>query len=848
MNEHDLDRELNGYLDALVAEKMARGVPLAEAEREARIELGGLEQVKEQVRDARRGAWIAGLLQDVRYGLRILRRAPGFTAAAAVTLALGIGANSAMFSAVRALLLRPLPYRDESRLMYVTENWRGSPVRRASAAAFVAWRAHAQTADRVEGYGGGGDFNLTGAGEPERIAGVTVTAGFLDLLGVRPEAGRNFTADEDRPGAAGAVLLSHPLWQRRFAGDPGIVGRSIRLDGRGYTVVGVLPASFVFPDNDYPAGLLVPMALPPNPGPNARLLKVLARLQPGSSAAAMRTEFFALLRQFAPPAPNGRPTEEVIVTPLRDVLAGDVRRLMLVLQAAVALVLLIGCLNVASLQISRAIARRKEMALRTALGAPRGRLARQLLVESLLVAAIGSVAGLVLAYAGVRALRGLLPANLHLLATMRVDGAVLFSGLAVSLLAGILTGIAPACSVLTELTGRNDIGGGRSRLRSVLVVAEVALAMVLLSGSGLLIRSFARLSAVSPGFDPHGVLSLNLALPGGMLRAEGRYARPESRAAFFAHVVERAAAIPSVESAAVAIGLPLIGGHMFAGVSIEGYTAEQWPVVTMAPVSPGYFRTLAIPIVAGRLFDDSPARVALVNRAFAASYFPGRDAIGHRVAFPDGPREIIGIVGDVRQQGLRAEESPTMYIPSQQLPAPSMTLLVRSAMPPADLAAAVARAVREVDPDQPVFDVATMDQRLSGVLSGDRANMLLAAVFAAVALLLAAVGIFGTIAHFVGRRSHEIGIRMALGAERGDVLRMVLGRGILLAVAGIALGLAGALAVTRSLRTLLFEVNAADPLTLVGVALLFLVVAAAACYVPARRAIAVDPMVVLRHE
>ncbi len=864
--ERDLDQEVRAYADMLADEKAQNGMARPEAERAARIELGGIEQVKEQVRASRTGAWLDALAQDLRYGIRTLRRSPGFAAVVVITLALGIGANTALFSAVDALLIRALPYKDADRLVYVTEFWPHEPeVPGPPNPDFTNWRINARLVEKIEAYGRE-TFTLTTGGEAERIVGTDVTAGLLDMLGFNPALGRNFIPEEDRPGAAPVVILGYALWQRRFGGSSDIIGKQIELDGRASTIVGVLPATFAFPDNNFGQQLLVPMGLNPALGwreQDLRLLRVLVRLKPGVSREALRAELVELVRRTAPEEPpqfvTMRKDMEIRVIPLREWLAGDIRPALLVLQAAVALVLLIGCLNIANLQIARGIARRKEMALRAALGAGRARITRQLLTESLLLSSFGGAAGLALGYGSLRLIRSFLPASLHLADTIRIDPGVLAFTLALAILSGIVTGLAPVLpawrtrldETLKEGSSRTTEPGSHHRLHRALVIAEVALAMVLLAGSGLLIRSFARMASLDPGFDPNGVLTLKVALP------ERKYASNQSRTAFYAQLLERAAAIPGVQNAAIGGGLPLIGTRGAAGTWVEGRPEPPpggKPTIPDAGVSSDYFETLRIPLVKGRIFTDAyrdnSQRVVIVNQSFADQFFPGQDALGKNITIGSRKNlnQIVGIAGNVRQQGLRIAAEPTTYVPYQQFPDSEMLLILRSDLPRAPLARAAIGAVRALDPDVPVYDVATMRDRLAEALSTQRANMALMGVFAALALLLAAIGIFGVIAYMVSRRSLEIGIRMALGAQRSDVLKMVLGHGMILALAGIAIGLGGALAATRALRTLLFEISPSDPWTLAAAAVLFAGVAAAACYIPARRAVRVDPMTALRHE
>jgi predicted permease len=865
--EHDLDQEIRTYADILADEKARSGIPRTEAERAARIELGGIEQVKEQVRASRTGAWFDALAADLRYALRTLQRNPGFAAVTVLTLALGIGANTALFSIVNALLLRDLPYRDASRLVYVTEFWPHEPYAPGPPSPdFVNWQVHARLLDGIQAYGGGGDLTLTTSGDAVRLNGTVVTAGLLDMLGVQPALGRNFTPEEDRPGAAPVVILGYALWQRHFGGSSDIIGKQIELDGGGRTVIGVLPATFAFPDNNFGQELLLPLGLDLNPGwreRDLRLLRVMARVKPGVTVEALHTELAELVRRTASEEPpqfvTMRKDMEIRLIPLRQWLTGGVSRAVLVLQAAVAMVLLIGCLNVANLQIARGIARRKEMALRTALGAGRARITRQLLTESLLLSALGGVAGLALGYGALHLIRSFLPAGLHLADTIRIDPPVLAFTLAIAIMSGIVTGLAPVLAAsqtrldvtLKEGSSRTSEPGSHHRLHRGLVIAEVAVAMVLLAGSGLLVRSFARMASLDPGFDPDGVLTLRIALPAR------KYATDQSRATFLSQLLERAAAIPGVQNAAIGGGLPLIGARIRAGTWVDGRPAPPpggRPSIPVTGVSSNYFETLRIPLLSGRAFTeadrDSSPHAVIVNRAFADRFFPGEDALDRNITFGGSKdlNQIVGIAGNVRQGGLRIAAEPAIYVSYRQIPESEILLVLRSRLPRAALSAAAATTIRSIDPDVPVYDVATMQDRLGEALSIQRANMALMGVFAALALLLASIGIFGVIAYMVNRRSLEIGIRMALGAQRSDVLKMVLGHGMILALIGIAIGLGGALAATRALRTMLFEVSPNDPWTLAASAVLFAGVAAAACYIPARRAVRVDPMTTLRHD
>ncbi|MBV9745708.1 MAG: ABC transporter permease [Acidobacteriia bacterium] len=872
--EREIDAELQSYLDALIEEKQRAGMAPAKAERAARIEFGGMAQVKEVVRESHSGAWMDPLFPDVRYGARMLGRNRGFTAVATLTLALGIGANTALFSVTRAFLLRDLPYSDPERLVNVYEIWPHEVPFQAGAARtvspdFVNWRARGQLFSGLEAYSGGDNAtNLTDAGEPERIPSARITAGLPGLLGVQPRLGRSFTNQEDQLGGPPAAILSYGLWQRRFGGSAAAIGKRIMLDGVTATVVGVLPASFVFPDNGMRAEIFVPMALPAqhdwHDERNFRIIHALARVKPGATQAAFQAECREIARSTASEEPaqfaTMRRGMQVLVAPLRNRLVGNVRLVLLILEAAVGMVLLIGWLNIANLQIARALSRQKEMALRAALGASRTRLARQLLTESLLLSGLGGAAGLLFGLGSLRYVRAALPANLHLATTIRMDAAVLAFTLGLTLLSGIITGLAPSLSFSTErleealkqASSRASESGRHHQLRSALVVAEIAAAMVLLVGAGLLTRSFLRLASVDLGFDPHGVLTVRIPLP------ERKYP-PEKRLLFFSQLLERAQALPGVQTAAIGGGGPLVGSSAGVGTVVDGRPLPPIggaPTVALAPVSPDYFRTLRMPVLRGRVFTEADrccdSRIIVINQAFADTFFPGEDALGKYLRFSGvhpGPRhEIVGIVASTRPHGLSEVDSPYMYVPYGQMPEADMLLILRSALPPAPLTAEAKHVIQSLDPDQPVADIATMEERIHTALAEQRTNMVLMGIFAGLALTLAAIGIFGVIAYLVSRRSHEIGIRLALGAQRADILGLVYGQAMRLTVAGIGLGLGGALVGTRVLRNLLYQTQAYDPVTLAAVAALFAVVAMGAVYWPARQAARLDPVVTLRHE
>jgi putative ABC transport system permease protein len=798
------------------------------------------------------------------------RRSAGSTTAIVLTFALGIGANTALFSVVDGLLLHQLPYRDPDRLFYVSESWPHEPaVTDAASPDFAHWRAGGRSFAGIEAYGGGGTPTLTGAGDPERLHGIRVTRGLLDLLGVRLALGRTFTAEEDQYGGPPAAILSYGLWRRKFGSDPKIVGKTATLDSHNAVIVGVLPESFIFPDNGVRDEILLPMALPANPtwyDQQLRLLRVLARFKQGNTTGAVRDELLAITRNHAreesPPFALMRKNMDVLIAPLRERLAGDVRPLVLILQGAVALVLLIGCFNVANLQLARAISRWREIALRSALGADRRRLMRQLFTESLVLSLAGGGAGLILGYGGLRYLKLALPPNLQLLPEVQINYAVLVTTSAAAILVGILTAIAPVMAAskidlttaLQEDSGRATGSRGHQRLRGTFVTAEIAMAIVLLAGSGLLVRSFVRLASAELGFQPSGVLALRVSLPFTFDNPTETQRALQTK--FLAQLLERVRQLPGVDVAAIGDTLP--GSAMFRsglGVVIEGESAPPPPggrsTIPTTSVSEGYFQALGIPVLRGRPIteedrDGSP-RVVVINQAFAHQFFPSRTAIGKRIQLGGSKTwsQIVGVVGNVREQ-IRLTPQPRLYESFRQFHDPENMLILKSSAPLA-LVAAATNAVHSIDPSVPVDDVATMEERIRQSLANDRANMLLMGILAALGLIQAMIGIFSVIAYMVSRRSHEIAIRMALGAQPRQAFQLVLRHGLMLTAAGIGVGLGGVLFTTRALRKLLYGVTPSDPLTLASVVMLLAFVALLACYIPARRASRLDPAVALRH-
>ncbi|MBV8856417.1 MAG: ABC transporter permease [Acidobacteria bacterium] len=805
------------------------------------------------------------LLQDLRFGARMLWKRPGFTAVAVLTLALGIGANTAIFSLVNAVLLKPLPFPEPERLVMLWEDATriGFPQNTPAPANFVDWKTQTKSFEAVAALSFE-SFNLTGYGEPQRLNGNGVSAELFPLLGVRPALGRGFTAEEEKPGSDNVVILSHGLWLETFGGDEGVVGRDILLNGDKYTVVGVMPRGFQFLDPNVRAW--IPLLLSPEDWANrgAHYLTVVGRLKRGVSVEQSDADLKAVTARIAHDHPEEAGDLSAYVLPLREQVSGQLRRPLLILIVAVAFVLLIACANVAGLLLARSAARRKEIAVRAALGASRWRVVRQLLTESALLSAAGAAAGLLVAVWSFAFLRQLVPPSLAASAPLEVDGRALVFTLAVSLLTATLFGLAPAlqaskagpADALKQGGGRGAVGGGKS-LRGAFVVAEVALALVLLVGAALLIQSLQKLRGQYALASPEQVLTLRTVLP------QNRYREHTQREAFYDAVLGRVRALPGVVSAGYTTAVPLAWKGGTSGFVVEGRALEPglgYDAIHRQ-VTAGYLESLGLPLKAGRYFEETDGPqgqpVAVINEAMARAYFPGGRVLGERfkVGGPDADHPwvtVVGVVGDLRQMGIEAPAKPEFYLPYKQVNyypwfAPAH-LVVRASVEPTSLVVAVRREVYAVDPEQPVANVQTMEEILGEESSQRRVGMTLLASFAGLALLLASLGIYGVLSFFVAQHTQEIGVRLALGARPRSILTLVLGKGMRLALLGLGLGLAGALLLTRLIESQLFGVSASDPVTYAGLALLLAAVALLACYLPARRATKVDPMVALRYE
>jgi putative ABC transport system permease protein len=860
--EKELDEELQSHLQMAVHDRIERGETLEEAEAAVRREFGNVALVKEVTRQMWGWVWLDQLIQDIRYGLRSLRRAPGFTAVAVLTLGLGIGANTAIFSVINAVLLRPLPYPDANRLVYLGQQYRDD-LAGSGEPKFLFWREQSQSFEALacySGYGGAGG-NLAGGNEAAHVRGVRVSEDFFRVLAIYPALGRAFTHDEDKPGGANVVILSDGLWQRSFGGDKEVIGKTVMLNDQPVTVVGVMPSQFRFSSG---VDLFVPMRARPeaNVDPNA---EVIGRLKPGISLQQAQSELKTIAEKYRAAFPRQMQEGESIgAKPYQDLFTQDVAKYLWIFLGAVSFLLLIACANVANLQLARSAARRREIAMRKALGATSGRVMRQLVTESLLLALLGGVTGLLLALWGTHLLMALTPRGLLPdVAEIRIDWHVLAFAFLVTIGTGLLFGVAPALQsrkvdlneALKENSGKGS--AARGRLRDSLVVVEVALSLVLLVGAGLLIRTFANLLSVAPGFDSHNVLTFQIDLNGE------RYDTSNEAAAFYHDALERISRLPGVEAAAVTNKLPL--DWQFNMPVVFSDKPNQLQSVQFRMISPDYFRVMKIDVRQGRAFTDADNSagppVAIVNEAFAQRFFGGQTTFVQQLSVGRGTndpmRQVVGVVGDIKQQGLDRPAPPMVFVPIQQVSDKLMrnvrtftstNFVVRTTVEPLSLVSAVKREVAVVDSRLPLSRISSMEEVASRSLASQRFNMLLLSLFALLGLLLAALGIYGVMSYAVTQGTREIGIRMALGAQRCSVLKLIAGQGMTLTIIGMVIGITASIALTRLIRSLLFGVSTTDLSTFVLYSVLLMTVALVACLIPARRATKVDPVVALRHE
>ncbi len=870
--DEQLGKELGFHLEQHANELIAQGYTPDEARRQARLALGGQTQVEEECREARGIRWLEDFLQDLRYGFRTLWHNPGFAAIALLTMALGIGANTAIFSVISATLLRPLPFRDSNRLVFLstttpggcTECWHGKIG--FSDPNFLDLQEQNRVFEHMAAFGGAG-FTLTGVESPQYIKGGSATAGFFPTLGIQPVLGRTFVAADEQQGQDHVVLLSDSLWKQRFGSDAKVVGTTIHLDTVPYTVVGVLPpgSDLVMPGHYGPRDLWVPKVLSHAAPRGSNHLQVIARVKPGVTLRQAEEDASIIMARLASQYPDAAGFGAKLV-PVQQELTGDIRPVLLVLFGAVGLVLLIACGNVANLQSTHASGRHKEIAVRTALGATPARIMRQLLTESLLLALIGGALGCLLSASGSKLLLGLRSSGLSSQTAITFDLPVLAYSLALSLLTGILFGLPPALQCAggrwhgaLKLSGRTSAGEGGGRVRNFLTVGEIALSMVLLAGAGLLLRSFVSLLQVDPGFSTKNVMVVSFALP--------RYSYSDStrQAAFYSQVMEQARALPGVKAVGAIDDLPLTQNSDSDRISIADHPQfngeKSYPTPQERLVTPDYFRAMGIPLMDGRSCsnaDPSTPLAIIVNQSFAHAYFAGENPIGQRIKF--GPPDaispwinVVGVVGDVRSAALANMPAAEIYACYHQNalrynPLAHMYLVVLTTGSDQDVTHALLERIRALDSNLPLPKMQPMDAIYAESIAARRFNMLLLGTFALIAVVLAAVGIYGVISYSVICRTQEIGVRLALGAMRLHILRMILGRGLVLTLTGVVIGVAGALAFTRVLSSMLYHVSPTDALTFTAVGLLLATVAMCATYLPARRATKIDPMVAMRSE
>ncbi len=865
----DLKAEIRSHLEMEERENLDAGMLPEEAHYAALRRFGNVTSAQERSREM--WAWnpVETFLQDVRYGLRQLRRNPGFTVVAVVTLALGIGANTTIFSVINAVLIRPLPYPHSNQLVELMRtNKFGYPQQTVTASEFLYWKEHSTDFDGVAAFDGlSAGYSLTSGPLPEHVDGLRVSSDYFRVFGVHPRVGRSFTPDESRPGGPNAVVISDGLWKQLFNGKASIIGQTISLNGSSYSVVGIMPAGFrSHPDAD----VWLPLRPVFNVQDNADAYIVVGRLKPASSVARALEDIERLNAQFRKQYPGPEAGEGATVVSYHKQLTGDIQPALMVLLGATGLLVLIACVNVANLLLARAAGRTREIAVRLAMGAGRRRLLRQLLVESLILALTGGAVGVLLGRPAIDGMLSLAPVKISALSSVNVDLSVLLFAVAVAILTGVLFGLAPALvAVRMDLneslheTGLRVAGGRyRSRLRNELVVVEVAISLLLLVGAILLFRTFANLRRVNPGFDPDRVLTLKISLTGS------NYSTTAGVWRYFQRALARVDSLPGVEAAAFAAVLPTEKGpnqtfHITGRRELVSGSADyRWD-------TPDYFRVMRIALLQGRFFSAGDARgatsVVIINQALARQYFPNQNPVGQQLTigaglgpeFADRARQIVGVVQNVREEGLDRPVQPTLYIPTSQVPDSIMrfanhflpsSLIVRTKIRPTELRRAIEKGVLSANHAETAFDVRPLTETIGDSIARQQFEMSLLAIFAALAVTLAAIGIYGVTSYAVSQRAHEIGIRMALGAQKSGVLRLVVGKGMILTFLGVAVGIIGALGLTRLLSGLLYGVKPTDPVTLVEASLLLSFVALLACYIPARRAAKVDPMVALRYE
>jgi putative ABC transport system permease protein len=859
--DRDLAEEMKFHLELKVEENLQAGMTPTQARIAARQQFGNQTLLQERSREMWGFRSIETLWQDLRYGARMFLKQPGFTLIAVLTLALGIGANTAIFSVVNAVLLQPLSYAEPERLVWLWDTLPQLPTAPTSLPEFLDWRGQNQSFEHLAAFQRGSMFLDTGDGTQDTPVGL-VTPETFALFRVSPILGRTFTDEETLPGRFRVAVIGQAMWQSRFGSDPNALGQTIELNGAPYTIIGVMPEGFSFPNG---AELWRPLPIDPNQldrGPH--YLRVVGRLKPVVTLAQAQAEMSTLAARLSEQHPEKNAGHGVKLDLLRDVVVGDIGPALFILLGAVGFVLLIACANVANLLLARVGVRQKEIAVRTALGASRPRIMWQLFTESMMLSVGGGAAGLLIAIWGVKWLVSMGPNTIPRVHEIAVDPRVVGFTLLISAATSLLFGLAPALQAsrpdLTDALkegGRSSAGRARNRLRSVLVISEVALSLVLLIGAGLMIRSFAKLNQVDPGFNPAEVLTVGVTL------LPNKYPEEERVASFYSELLEQVASTPGVVSAGAISDLPLLGSNTNDNFTIEGHppvAKQEEPITEYHVVTPRYFEAMGIPLLAGRDFAGTDTKqapnVVVINEAFARRHFAGESPLGHRIRLQGQERDpllIVGVVGDVRQLGLDEQPVPEAFVPFLQDPLSktyqrSMTIVACTKSDPGSVAGSLRAALTSLDKSLPVYDLKPMTEYLRDSLARRRFNLILLIAFAGVALVLAAIGIYGVISYGVTQRTHEIGIRMALGAEKSDVLRLVVRQGMIMALIGVAIGVLASLALTRLMESLLFGVSVTDPLTFTVIALLLTSVALLACFVPARRASKVDPLIALRSE